>query len=93
MRGKFAGQDGLFSYIAPDKRLPVNHPRRKIRELVHDVLGELNRSLGKRYACNTHAALADHEISRFPRQRAPILVSILRRPQRILEDHRRRPCL
>ncbi len=30
--------------------MPTNHPLRKIRELVRDVLGELNRSLGRLYA-------------------------------------------
>jgi len=43
-------QGGLFSYTAPEARVPMNHPLRKIRELVRDVLGELNRSLGKLYA-------------------------------------------
>ena len=38
MRGMFTDQGGLFSYIAPDKRLPSNHPLRKVRELVRDVL-------------------------------------------------------
>src|SRR5882672_10562493 len=50
MRGAFADQGGLFSYISPEARVPPNHPLRKIRELVRDVLGELNRSLGKLYA-------------------------------------------
>src|SRR6266567_501117 len=50
MRGAFMDQGGLFSYIAPEARVPANHPLRKIRELVRDVLGELNRSLGKLYA-------------------------------------------
>jgi len=50
MRGGFVDQCGLFSYIAPEVRVPVNHPLRKIRELVRNVLGELNRSLGKLYA-------------------------------------------
>ena len=45
-------QGGLFSYIAPEARVPANHPLRKIRELVRDVLGELNRSLGRLYASN-----------------------------------------
>ena len=45
MRGAFVDQGGLFSYIAPEARVPANHPLRKIRELVRDVLGELNRSL------------------------------------------------
>jgi hypothetical protein len=46
MRGAFVDQGGLFSYIAPEARVPANHPLRKIRELVRAVLGELNRSLG-----------------------------------------------
>ena len=44
MRGTFVDQGGLFSYIAPEARVPANHPLRKIRELVRDVLGELTRS-------------------------------------------------
>jgi hypothetical protein len=32
MRGTFVDQGGLFSYIAPEARVPVNHPLRKIRE-------------------------------------------------------------
>jgi hypothetical protein len=50
MRGRFTDQGGLFSYIAPDKRVPANHPLRKVRELVRDVLSDLNRSLGRLYA-------------------------------------------
>jgi hypothetical protein len=36
MRGAFVDQGGLFSYIAPEARVPANHPLRKIRELVRD---------------------------------------------------------
>ena len=50
MRGAFADQGGLFSYISPEARVPPNHPLRKIRALVRDVLSELNRSLGRLYA-------------------------------------------
>src|SRR5881394_2935499 len=50
MRGAFVDQGGLFSYIAPEARVPANHPLRKIRVLVRDALSELNRSLGKLYA-------------------------------------------
>jgi hypothetical protein len=45
MRGAFTDQGGLFSYISPEARVPANHPLRKIRELVRDVLSELNRNL------------------------------------------------
>ena len=40
MRGAFLDQGRLFSYISPEARVPANHPLRKIRELVRDVLGE-----------------------------------------------------
>jgi hypothetical protein len=40
MRGVFSDQDRLFSYISPEARVPANHPLRKIRMLVRDVLGE-----------------------------------------------------
>ena len=46
MRGRFTDQGGLFSYIAPDRRVPANHPLRKVRELVQDVLSELDTALG-----------------------------------------------
>jgi hypothetical protein len=50
MRGAFEDQGGLFSYISPEARVPADHPLRKIRELVREVLSELNRSLSKLYA-------------------------------------------
>jgi transposase len=50
MRGKFQDQGGLFSYVSPEARVPPNHPLRKIRELVREVLRDLSRSLGKLYA-------------------------------------------
>src|ERR1700758_1978906 len=50
MRGAFADQGGVFSYISPEARVPADHPLRKIRELVRDVLSEMNRDLGKLYA-------------------------------------------
>jgi hypothetical protein len=50
MRGGFADQGGLFSYISPEARVPQDHPLRKIRELVRDVQSEMNRDSGKLYA-------------------------------------------
>jgi transposase len=50
MRGTFEDQGGIFSYISPEARVPANHPLRKIRELVRDVLKELSRSFSRLYA-------------------------------------------
>src|SRR5664280_2735711 len=62
MRGRFADQGGLFSYIAPDKRVPANHPLRKVRELVRDVLGDLNRSLGRLYASEGRPSIPPEQL-------------------------------
>ena len=62
MRGEFADQGGLFSYIVPEARIPANHPLRKIRELVRDVLGELNRTLGKLYASEGRPSIAPEQL-------------------------------
>jgi transposase len=50
MRGTFLDQGRLFSYVSPETRVPASHPLRKVRELVRDVLGELNHSLARLYA-------------------------------------------
>lgn len=50
MRGKFEDQGGLFSYVSPEARVPKEHPLRKIRELVRDVLRDLSRTLGQLYS-------------------------------------------
>jgi len=62
MRGAFVDQSGLFSYIAPEARVPANHPLRKIRELVRDVLGELNRSLSKLYASEGRPSIPPEQL-------------------------------
>ena len=62
MRGRFTDQGGLFSYIAPDKRVPANHPLRQVRELVRDVLSDLNRSLGRLYASEGRPSIPPEQL-------------------------------
>ena len=62
MRGAFVDQGGLFSYVVPEARVPVNHPLRKIRELVRDVLGELNRTLRKLYASEGRPSIPPEQL-------------------------------
>ena len=50
MRGRSQDQGGMFSYIHPEKRIPAYHPLRKIRELVREVLKELNHTFGRLYS-------------------------------------------
>jgi len=62
MRGAFTDQGGLFSYISPEARVPATHPLRKIRELVRDVLSELNRSLGRLYASEGRPSIPPEQL-------------------------------
>jgi len=50
MRGEFQDQGGLFSYIAPESRIPTGHPLRQVRSLVRAVLKDLNRSFSRLYS-------------------------------------------
>ena len=50
MRGRFRDQGKLFSYLSPESRVPSEHPLRRVRQLVWDVLTELSPSLGRLYA-------------------------------------------
>src|SRR5664280_2998719 len=62
MRGAFEDQGGLFSYISPEARVPASHPLRKTRELVREVLGELNHSLGKLYASEGRPSIPPEQL-------------------------------
>jgi transposase len=62
MRGAFVDQGKLFSYISPEARVPGNHPLRKIRELVRDVLSELNRSLAKLYSSEGRPSIPPEQL-------------------------------
>jgi transposase len=50
MRGDDNLQDGIFSYISPEKRVPVDHPLRPIRKLVDEILKEMSPQFAKLYS-------------------------------------------
>ena len=50
MRGDDRQQAAMFSYIAPEARVPQDHPLRAIRALVDEVLGELSPRFETLYA-------------------------------------------
>jgi hypothetical protein len=42
MRGEDQRQSEMFSYVSPEKRVPKDHPLRRIRKLVDQALEELS---------------------------------------------------
>jgi hypothetical protein len=49
MRGDDDQQEGMFSYISPEKRVPADHPLRPIRKIVDEILKEMSPKFQKLY--------------------------------------------
>ena len=47
MRGTDVHQEGLFSYLSPESRIPQRHPLRPVREMVDIALSELSGQLNR----------------------------------------------
>ncbi len=50
MRGNDPKQDGMFSYVSPEQRVPAEHPLRPLRRMVDDILKEMSPRFAKLYA-------------------------------------------
>ena len=50
MRGEDSQQHAMFSYLSPEQRVPQDHPLRKLRPLVDQVLQKLSRRFARMYA-------------------------------------------
>src|SRR5258708_30039355 len=64
MRGDDQQQDGMFSYISPDKRVPQDHPLRMIRSLVDGVLEQLSARFNRLYARAGRPSIAPEKLLR-----------------------------
>jgi len=50
MRGLESNQEGLFSYVSPEARVPANHPLRAIRAYADEALRRMSRVFNAMYA-------------------------------------------
>jgi hypothetical protein len=55
MRGNDQQQDGVFSYVSLEQRLPASHPLRALRVMVDEALRELSGRLDELYASTGNA--------------------------------------
>lgn len=62
MRGAFEDQGRLFSYISPEQRVAARHPLRTIRELVREVLSELDRDFRKLYSTTGRPSIPPEQL-------------------------------
>jgi transposase len=62
MRGTFEDQGRLFSYLSPEQRVPARHPLRTIRELVREVLSELDRDFRTLYSTTGRPSIPPEQL-------------------------------
>jgi hypothetical protein len=64
MRGSFEDQGQIFSYMTLEERVPENHPLRRVRALVRDVLLAMDRDFHKLYAREGRRSAIDTRTTR-----------------------------
>ena len=64
MRGDDEQQEGMFSYISPEKRVPMDHPLRPIREMVDEILREMSPEFSKLYSPVGRPSIAPERLLR-----------------------------
>jgi transposase len=64
MRGSEEKQDGMFSYISAEKRVPAEHPLRRVREMVDAALEEMSAELERMYSRNGRPSIAPERLLR-----------------------------
>ena len=64
MRGDDQRQDGLFSYLSPEQRVPADHPLRPIRQMVDEALKQLSSRLEGLYSDIGRPSIAPEKLLR-----------------------------
>src|SRR6201987_1436055 len=64
MRGDDDLQEGMFSYISPEKRVPADHPLRPIRKLGDEILKEMWPTFSKLYSNVGRPSIAPERLVR-----------------------------
>jgi transposase len=64
MRGDDNLQEGIFSYISPEKRVPADHPLRPIRKMVDEILKEMSPQFAKLYSNVGRPSIAPERLLR-----------------------------
>ena len=82
MRGDDQQQDGVFSYVSLEQRVPSRHPLRTIRKLVDEALAELSGRFDELYASTGRPSIAPEKLLR-----ALLLQALYgKRSERLLEE-------
>src|ERR1700738_785001 len=64
MRGDDNLQEGMFSYVSPEKRVPADHPLRPIRKMVDEILKEMSPKFANLYSKVGRPSIAPERLLR-----------------------------
>src|ERR1700681_1977442 len=64
MRGEEGKQEGMFSYVSPEKRVPLDHPLRPVREMVDGILKEMSPRFARLYSNLGRPSIAPERLLR-----------------------------
>jgi transposase len=64
MRGYDERQESMFSYISVEKRVPLDHPLRRVRAMTERALQELSPKLGELYSRQGRPSIAPEKLLR-----------------------------
>src|SRR5712691_3373321 len=64
MRGFDKQQSAMFSYLAPEQRVPAEHPLRPIRKMTDEVLQGLSRTFTEMYSATGRPSIAPEKLLR-----------------------------
>ena len=64
MRGDDNQQDGMFSYVSPEKRVPAEHPLRPLRKMVDEILKEMSPKFAELYSKVGRPSIAPERLLR-----------------------------
>src|SRR6202049_2213300 len=62
MRGQDTQQSTMFSYLSPEKRVPADHPLRRIRPMVDVALKALSPSFDEMYSALGRPSIAPEKL-------------------------------
>jgi transposase len=64
MRGHDEQQEGMFSYISPEQRVPVDHPLRRIRAMLDKALKDVSPQIAALYVRYGRPSIAPEKLLR-----------------------------
>ena len=64
MRGHDEQQESLFSYVSPEKRVPEDHPLRRVRKMTDRALAELTVPFSELYSRYGRPSIAPEKLLR-----------------------------